>query len=325
MVLQRRVLRMLKENKLRYLAILILIILGSYTFVAAAGLSQNLASLVTTFTEEHRQEDLSFRTDRAIPDYKEMEEAANAIIEDYLSFDADLTDTLTLRLLSKTEKLNIPAVTEGRPLSGPGEILLDPAFAGANGYSLGSQIAVAGKTFTVVGFVSLPHYIYPLKNINDIIYSPTEFGVGVIEREAFVNIGGYERIYSVRFNDRTQSLNTQALQLREYLQAEGITVSDWVDIMNNRRARLVWASITGMQTMSVPLPVAMFLLSCLIIGIMFWRLIRREGVIIGTLSAQGYRRRELWSTIWLFPCCCFGGRADRNCSGTTIYRANAQG
>ena len=293
MVLQRRVLRMLKENKLRYLAILILIILGSYTFVAAAGLSQNLASLVTTFTEEHRQEDLSFRTDRAIPDYKEMEEAANAIIEDYLSFDADLTDTLTLRLLSKTEKLNIPAVTEGRPLSGPGEILLDPAFAGANGYSLGSQIAVAGKTFTVVGFVSLPHYIYPLKNINDIIYSPTEFGVGVIEREAFVNIGGYERIYSVRFNDRTQSLNTQALQLREYLQAEGITVSDWVDIMNNRRARLVWASITGMQTMSVPLPVAMFLLSCLIIGIMFWRLIRREGVIIGTLSGQGYRRREL--------------------------------
>ena len=81
--------------------------------------------------------------------------------------------------------------------------------------------------------------------------------------------------------------------MREYLQAEGITVSDWVDIMNNRRARLVWASITGMQTMSVPLPVAMFLLSCLIIGIMFWRLIRREGVIIGTLSAQGYRRREL--------------------------------
>jgi putative ABC transport system permease protein len=31
----------------------------------------------------------------------------------------------------------------------------------------------------------------------------------------------------------------------------------------------------------------------LIIGIMFWRMIRQESVIIGTLYAQGYRRREL--------------------------------
>ena len=151
---------MLKENKLRYLAILILIILGSYTFVAAAGLSQNLASLVTTFTEEHRQEDLSFRTDRAIPDYKEMEEAANAIIEDYLSFDADLTDTLTLRLLSKTEKLNIPAVTEGRPLSGPGEILLDPAFAGAQWLFSWKSNSGGGQNLYCGGFcIPAPLYL----------------------------------------------------------------------------------------------------------------------------------------------------------------------
>ena len=48
----------MKENKLRYLGILTLIILGSYTFVVAAGLAQNLADLVTTFTEGI-QEDLS--------------------------------------------------------------------------------------------------------------------------------------------------------------------------------------------------------------------------------------------------------------------------
>ena len=65
MVLNKRVMRILKENKLRYLGILVLIILGSYTFVVAAGLSQNLAALVTTFTEEHMQEDLSFSTDKA--------------------------------------------------------------------------------------------------------------------------------------------------------------------------------------------------------------------------------------------------------------------
>ncbi len=293
MALNKRVFRFLKENKLRYLGILALIILGSYIFVVAAGLSQNLANLVTTFTKEHVQEDLSFNADKAVLDSAKIEKEAGAVIEDYMSFDAALSDTLTLRILSETKKVNIPAVTEGRALSGPGEILLDPAFAKANGYPVGSQIEAAGKTLTVAGFVSLPHYIYPLKNVNDILYSPNEFGVAIINREEFSDIDNAAGIYSVRFNDRTKSLNKQAVELRESLRAEGITVSDWIDISDNKRARMVWASITGMKTMSVPLPAAMFLLSCLIIGIMFWRMIRRESVIIGTLYAQGYRRREL--------------------------------
>lgn len=299
MVLNKRVFRMLKENKLRYLGILMLIILGSYTFNVATGLSQNLADLVTSFTEGHMQEDLSFSTDKAIPNREELEIEVDAIIEEYLSFDAALPNSFTLRLLSETERLNIPAILAGRPLSGPGEILLDPAFAKANGYSVGSQVEAEGKTFTVVGFVSLPHYIYPLKNVNDIM--PENFGIGVISRGEFEDLDKVDSIYSVRFNDRTKSPNRLAVQFREHLRGEGITVSNWIDIMNNRRARMVWASITGMKTMSVPLPVTMFLLCCLIIGIMIWRMIRHESVIIGTLYAQGYRRRELMGHYMAIP------------------------
>lgn len=301
MALNKRIFRILKENVLRYLGVLILILLGSYTFIVAAGISQNLATLVTTFTEGHMQEDLSFGVDMAIIDSGKLEKAANAVIEESMSFDADLSDSLTLRLLSKTEKLNIPAVIEGRALSGPGEILLDPAFAKANGYPVGSSIRAAGKTYTVVGFVSLPHYIYPLKNVYDIMVSPNNFGVGVIEREAFADLDNASVIYSVRFNDRTQSLNKQAAQFRERLHEEGITESDWIDIMNNKRARMAWASITGLKTMSVPVPAAMFLLCCLIIGIMIWRMIRNESVIIGTFYAQGYRRRELMHHYMAIP------------------------
>ena len=293
MVLNKRVFRMLKENLLRYIGVFMLIIIGSYTFIVTAGLSQNLANLVTTFTEEHMQEDLSFATDRPISNREELEKELNMILEEYMSFDANLSDTITLRLLSETGRVNTPAVIEGQMLLGHGEILLDPAFAKTNGYSVGSQIEVVDKAFTVVGFMSLPHYIYPLKNVNDILYSPNEFGVAVIDRDEFSDIENATNIYSVRFNDRTQSFNSQAIQLREHLWEKGITVSDWIDNMNNKRTRIVWASITGMQTMSIPLPAAMFLLSCLIIGIMFWRMIRQESVIIGTLYAQGYRRREL--------------------------------
>ncbi|MBU5439571.1 FtsX-like permease family protein [Tissierella sp. MSJ-40] len=301
MALNKRVFRIFKENTLRYIGVLVLIILGSYTFIVAAGISQNLDTLVTTFTEEHMQEDLSFSTDKAIMDSVKLEEKVDAIIEEYMSFDATLSDSLTLRLLSETQKLNIPAVIEGQALSGPGEILLDPAFAKANGYSMGSSISAAGKTFTVVGFVSLPHYIYPLKNVYDILVSPDNFGIGVIKREDFADIDKVVGIYSVRFNDRTQSINKQAAGLRKLLHEEGIKESEWIDIMNNKRARMAWASITGLKTMSIPLPAAMFLLCCLIIGIMIWRMIRHESVIIGTLYAQGYRRRELMRHYMAIP------------------------
>ncbi|QHQ63243.1 ABC transporter permease [Anaerocolumna sedimenticola] len=293
MALKRRVFRIFKENVMRYLGVLILIILGSYTFLVASGIARNLGDLVTSFTEENKQEDLSFQTDKPITDGAKLEKDFNALIEESKSFDAALSDTLTLRLLSNTKRVNIPAVTEGKPLSGPGEILLDPAFAKANGYPVGSSINILGKTFAVAGFVSLPHYIYPLKNVNDIMNSPDNFGIGVIDSEDFTGLGNPSVIYSVRFNKRGQSINEQAVQLRERLHDEGITESEWIDIMNNKRARMPWASITGMKTMSVPLPSAMFLMCCLIIGIMIWRMIRQESVIIGTLYAQGYRRGEL--------------------------------
>ncbi|MDW7740618.1 MAG: FtsX-like permease family protein [Bacillota bacterium] len=303
MTLNKRIRRIIKERTLRYVGIFILILLGSYTFVLASGLARNLSVLVNSFTEEHMQEDLSFRTNRPIPDQAALENASGAVIEEYLSYDAPLSETLTLRLLSATERLNIPALTEGQMFTGSDQILVDPAFAAANGYPIGSRIDIEGEYFTVTGFVSLPHYIYPVPNVYDILYSPETFGIGVVAREVIEGLEkeNIESYYSVRFMDRTENINQQSLHLRGLLQAQEIFLSEWIDITSNRRANIIYASITGMRTMSVPVPVAMFLLSCLIIGIMLWRMVRRESVIIGTLYAQGYRRKELMAHYLAIP------------------------
>lgn len=70
-------------------------------------------------------------------------------------------------------------------------------------------------------------------------------------------------------------------------------LSEWIDASTNKRIRMAWATISGMKAMSIPVPTAMFLLCCLIVGLMIWRMVRAENVIIGTLYAQGYRRKEL--------------------------------
>jgi putative ABC transport system permease protein len=293
MALNKRVFRMLKGNLWRYLGVLFLIIISSWTYVMVTGLTQNLEHLSTDFAEKHMQEDLYFATDRAILDLNKLEKEANAIIEEYPSLDASLSDSLTLRLLGKTEKINIPAVLEGRNLSAPGEILLDPAFANANGYSVGSQLEAAGKTFTVVGFAALPQYIYPVQGINDLMALPSSFGLGVINHEEFKEIKNADINYSVIFNGNSTSLNQQTVQLRERVQAEGITVSDWIPATSNKRIAIVSTAVSSYEAMSAPLSTAMILLCSLIIGVMTWRMIRRDTVVIGTFYAMGYRKREL--------------------------------
>ncbi len=291
MILRRRIWRILMENKGRYIGILILIILGSYTFVVATGVGNNLEKLVSGFAEEYMQEDLSFSTDRPIADPDSLEGEAGAAIEAYQSFDVTLPGGQPLRLLSPCTKVNIPAVKSGRGLQNPGDILLDPYFSAAQGFNIGDSIEIGGRTFNVVGTMALPHYIYALKNIYDVL-PPSGFGVGLISAEEFKSFPGTATVYSVRFAGR-ENLNAQAANLHSLLEDNGYALSDWVDAINNKRIRMPWASITGVKTMSVPMPSAMFLLCCLILGVMIWRMVRADGVVIGTLYAQGYRRKEL--------------------------------
>ncbi|MDR1558184.1 MAG: hypothetical protein LBS84_00550 [Clostridiales bacterium] len=245
-------------------------------------------------------------------DIEEAEKEADAIIEGYPSMDVSLSDSVTLRLIGRTEKVNIPAVIEGRDLSAPGEILLDPAFALANNIPLGGGINIAGKTYSVAGYMGLPKYIYPLRGINDLVAIPASFGVGVINPGDFAQFDSVDQNYSVKFNDHAISLNEQMTRLREYLQNNGVLLSDWTAAPNNKRMAIVDTSVSSYQAMSMPISLSMILLSCLIIGIMTWRMIKQESVIIGTFYAFGCRRRELLRHYTAIPMllALTGGTAD---------------
>ena len=62
----------------RYIGIVILILLGSFYFIAATGVSGNLEKMVVGFGEEYRQEDLTFSTDRPIEDVAALESESGA-------------------------------------------------------------------------------------------------------------------------------------------------------------------------------------------------------------------------------------------------------
>ena len=291
MALRKRIWRILKENKGRYIGIFILIFLGSFAFVIMSGLGDNLTNIVSGFAEEYLQEDIMFGTDRPIEDIPALERESAALVCPHRYLDVSLLPGGELRLLSPGVKVNIPAVISGRGLENPGEILLDPNFCQVRGLDIGGQIDLNGRAFNIVGTVAIPNYTFILKNVNDVM-PPSGYGMGLItdaDMDAFTEAG---MAYSARFPDR-EDINGQAALLYSLINGKGYTLTEWVFATNNNRIQMPWASITGARTMSVPVSASMFLLCCLIVGLMIWRMVKADGVVIGVLYAQGYRRREL--------------------------------
>jgi putative ABC transport system permease protein len=290
MALHQRVGRILKESKGRYIGIVILILLGSFYFTVATGVSGNLEKMVVGFAKQYQQEDLTFSTDRPIEDLAALERQSGARIEAYRQYDVQLPGG-ELRLLSPGAQINIPAVISGRGLENPGDLLLDPKFAQARGLKTGDSIQLDGKTFHVVGSGAVPNYVYIIKNLYDVL--PTSgFGIGVVSGADMDAFPAATPVYAATFQDR-QNLNAQAARLHGLLSEQGVVLSEWMDAKSNKRISMPWGNISSMKSMSFPVSTAFFLLSCLIVGVMVMCMVKADGVVIGTLYAQGYRRGEL--------------------------------
>src|SRR5579859_2289742 len=296
MVLQKRVWRMLRENKGRYIGIVFLILIGSFYFTAATGVAGSLENQVVDFGQTNRQEDLTFSTDKTIEDIPTLERESDAVIEAYQQLDVKLPDGQSeLRLLTPTSKINIPAILSGQPLKNPGDILLDPAFLRTHGLAVGGQLELNGKTFHITGTMGLPNYVYIIKNLYDVLPAPG-FGIGLVsgaDMEMFPNVASEAvTVYGARFTQRGD-IDTQNVKLHSLLQEKGYSLSDWLDAKNNKRIIMPWTNITSMQSFSLPVSSAFFLLSCIIVGVTLLRMVKSDAVVIGTLYAQGYRRWEL--------------------------------
>jgi len=255
MVLQKRVWRIINENKGRYIGIVILILLGSFYFTAATGISNNLEKMTVGLAEEYRQEDLTFSTNKPIENIAELEGESGALIEAYRQYDVKLPGG-ELRLLSISSNINIPAVLSGRGLKKPGDILLDPYFLKTQGLDVGDKIELSGKIYNITGTMAVPNYVYIIKNLYDVL--PTSgFGIGIVSAEDMRAFPEAVIVYGAYFRDR-ENINTQTAKLHGLLSEKGYSLSEWMDAVNNKRINMPQGNISSMKSMSFPVAIAFF-------------------------------------------------------------------
>ncbi|APM39087.1 ABC transporter permease [Clostridium kluyveri] len=301
MVINKRIKRVFFENKAQYIGSVLLILLSCVLFTGMVLVGSNLKRLTNEFEKGYVQEDASFITDKSIDSLPELELAGDAVIEEGKSIDYVLLEGITLRVFTKNDKINIPVIIEGNELNGSGEILLNPAFAAAQNYKIGDVLTIMDKQFTVAGFMALPNYIYPLKSETDLVYSPQNFGIAVVSREDFAALGKGSSFYAVKFNHPKESPRAQSAKFIEMLKSRGIGIGQWTDTSGNSRVNSATMKNDSINFMSKVVPIAVLLLTAVLLGNIIGRMIKRESVIAGALYALGYKRKELYHYYLKFP------------------------
>jgi len=197
-LLGRRVLRELKENFMRYLALFLLIVLGMYMIVAMIGGAELVIQNVERGQRENHLEDGQFSVFVPLT-YKELDalEAAGITIERNFSMDYD-ADGGVIRIMRQRELANLFTARDGAETAEPGEILLEQHFADSHGVKVGDAFLVGGHSYMVAGLGSTPDYDAVYEKMSDTGSDSFLFGTG------FINDVDYNRMKAEGKSFRTE-------------------------------------------------------------------------------------------------------------------------
>ena len=298
MSLLKKVIRSMLEHKARYVGSMLLLTISSMMFVMTNNTSINLERTFFAFSEQNVLSDAEFSADSEI-DISTIGENFAAKVELGGTADCEVNPGQTLRVFSMMNTVNIPAVQEGK-LPGASEIMLDRVFAETNGYNIGDTITLANKDFTVSGYSLLPNFIYVVQSKEVMMNDPNTFGVGVVGQADFTALPNQNQVYAIRFNERDK-IQTQETAVKNELRSQGIRITSWQSTDKKINVSYVPMEVSVLSTVSAAVPLVMLALTCVLLGMLMWRMIKSESVLIGTFYAQGYRKQELRRHYLMFP------------------------
>ncbi|MDE5933816.1 MAG: ABC transporter permease, partial [Lachnospiraceae bacterium] len=178
-VLRKRLRRELKNGFLRYLALVLLIIMGMYVVVSVVGAAETIIVGSTDRAEENHVEDGQFEVLFPLTDKQEKELTDTGItLEKVFSMDMEAENGSVVRLMKNRNHINLIDLDEGHLAENSGEIVLEKRYCEEHGLKTGDSITIAGLEFEIVGIGSTPDYDMPIQLFTDMAVRRRRFGRG---------------------------------------------------------------------------------------------------------------------------------------------------
>lgn len=209
-ILRRRILRDLRKNTLRYLALGLLIVLGMYLVVSLVGAADTVIIRVNEKAEENKVEDGEFSV--FIPLSKDQEEKIvdkGITLESMFYLDFELADTSTIRVYENRQQINRINLDKGRIADRYGEAVIEKRYSEENGLSVGDHIIIGNDTIEIVGIGTVPDYDAMHKELSDSSVDSKQFGLFFVNEEQYnilkksaLSTKSEQYTYGYRLNDK---------------------------------------------------------------------------------------------------------------------------
>lgn len=234
-VLRKRVLRDLKANFLRYLALGLMVVMGMFIVVSIVGSAETLTNGTKKLAEETNLEDGEFSvfvplTKSEIEEIKKMDIALEE--QFYLDYIRDDEDKSTVRIFKVRKNINQIKYIEGNAPSAEGEIVVEKRYSEEHSIKVGDSFDIAGVNYKVSGIGCVSDYDGPYKNISDTSCNSKYFGLVFMtenDYEAFRKSGKSQKSEEFAYAYKLGSATDK--ELKDYLKEIKIS-ADQIDDEN---------------------------------------------------------------------------------------------
>lgn len=228
-ILRKRILRDLRENLFRYLALGFLIILGMYMVISLVAAAETVITGTTEAAKENRVEEGQFSLFVPLTEEERSALEEDGItLESHFYLDYTMEDDSVLRVFSQRNAIDLPQADFGRMPQESGEILLEKRYCEEHAITVDDEISVGGHHFRVCGIGSSPDYDTPHRNLSDSAVDSSQFGVGFLREEDYQrlnqekkSIRSEEYIYAYLLNGKMTEQ-----ELKEKLQEMDMAAED---------------------------------------------------------------------------------------------------
>lgn len=177
-VLRKRLGRELKTNFARYLALVLLIVMGMYIIVSVVASADTIIDGTAEHGKQNRVEDGQFGVFIPLTDEQEKEITDKGInLEQHFSIDVTAKDGSKLRVFRKRNDIDLIELDSGRLAEKKGEAVVEKRYSEEHSLSVGDKLTAGGVEFEIVGIGTTPDYDTPFENFSDTAVSSKGFGL----------------------------------------------------------------------------------------------------------------------------------------------------
>lgn len=292
-VLRKRLLRDLKNNFLRYLALVLLIVMGMYVVVSVVGAAETIIAGCADRAEENHVEDGQFTVFFPLTDAQEKELTDTGItLERMFSLDSEAEDGSIVRLMKNRENINLIDLDEGHLAENSGEIILEKRYCAEHGLKTGDSVTISGLEFEIVGMGSTPDYDMPTRTFSDMAVESNRFGTAFVTEEQYEELRE-NRSFRAEEYCYAYRLSASCMTDGDVRQMIGKNLISFVKRADNPRILAAAGDMQINREAGLFAGVIVMVLFTYVISVFVIHQIQQESSVVGTLYALGAKKKDL--------------------------------